>query len=144
VTTHYIEEAKSSSFVGFVSNGYLLAQSSPQQLMDQYRVKTLEEVYYKLAIIRRRSRRMSLNPLLFNEERDAQEVETENKKFNKSVANDRFLSLDRMSALLWRNYLKLTRSPLMFICFYILTALIITLMSLVFNQVFVTIFLNRI
>ncbi|CAG2175777.1 unnamed protein product [Oppiella nova] len=170
VTTHYIEEAKSSSFVGFVSNGYLLAQSSPQQLMDQhrvktleetpfpsdvtqpiavqrgegspqqlmdqYRVKTLEEVYYKLAIIRRRSRRMSLNPLLFNEERDAQEVETENKKFNKSVANDRFLSLDRMSALLWRNYLKLTRSPLMFICFYILTALIITLMSLVFNQNF--------
>ncbi|CAG2107206.1 unnamed protein product [Medioppia subpectinata] len=136
VTTHYIEEAKSAAYVGFVSNGYLLSQSTPQQLLNQYRVKTLEEVYYKLAIIRRRSRRMSLNPLLFNDAKDAQEVETENQKFDYRGRNDGFINIGRMSALLWRNYIKLTRNPLMVICFYALSALIVTLMSLVFTQNF--------
>ncbi|CAG2107671.1 unnamed protein product [Medioppia subpectinata] len=136
VTTHYIEEAKSAAYVGFVSNGYLLSQSTPQQLLNQYRVKTLEEVYYKLAIIRRRSRRMSLNPLLFNDAKDAQEVETENQKFDYRGRNHGFINMGRMSALLWRNYIKLTRNPLMVICFYALSALIVTLMSLVFTQNF--------
>ncbi|XP_054155278.1 ABC transporter G family member 23-like [Oppia nitens] len=136
VTTHYIEEARKATHVGFVTNGYLLAQSPPQQLMDQYGVKSLEEVYLKLTITRRRSRRQSLNPLLFSEERDAIEVNEENQKFNKISQKNKYLSLSRMSVLLWRNYLQLKGNPLLIVSFYSLTAIIITLMALVFNQDF--------
>lgn len=50
ITTHYIDEAKQSNLVGFLQDGAMLAEESPQHLMDQLECKTLEDVFYKLCM----------------------------------------------------------------------------------------------
>ncbi|XP_065918624.1 ABC transporter G family member 20-like [Dysidea avara] len=49
ITTHYIEEAKMAHIVGFMREGKLLAQSSPENLMRNYNTTSLEAVFLKLA-----------------------------------------------------------------------------------------------
>ncbi|XP_065916588.1 ABC transporter G family member 20-like isoform X1 [Dysidea avara] len=49
ITTHYIEEAKMAHNVGFMRDGILLAQSSPENLMRAYNTTSLEAVFLKLA-----------------------------------------------------------------------------------------------
>ncbi|XP_065918635.1 ABC transporter G family member 20-like [Dysidea avara] len=49
ITTHYIEEAKMAHIVGFMRDGKLLAQSSPENLMRTYITTSLEAVFLELA-----------------------------------------------------------------------------------------------
>ncbi|XP_065916708.1 ABC transporter G family member 20-like [Dysidea avara] len=49
ITTHYIEEAKMAHNVGFMRDGRLLIQSSPDNLLSAYNTTTLETVFLKLA-----------------------------------------------------------------------------------------------
>jgi len=49
LTTHYIEEAQSlSDRVGIIDYGELIALGSPQELMEKYQSKDLEEVFLKI------------------------------------------------------------------------------------------------
>ena len=48
ITTHYIEEAKNASTVGFIRSGKLLMQSNPNELLEKYKCETLEDVFLKL------------------------------------------------------------------------------------------------
>lgn len=50
ITTHYIDEAKQSNMVGFIKDGGILAEQSPNSLMHQLECNTLEEVFYKLCL----------------------------------------------------------------------------------------------
>lgn len=50
ITTHYIDEAKQSNLVGFIKDGGVLAEQSPNSLMHQLKCNTLEEVFYKLCL----------------------------------------------------------------------------------------------
>ena len=45
VTTHYIDEAKQANLVGFIRDGKLLAENSPNELLQRYQVETLEQVF---------------------------------------------------------------------------------------------------
>ncbi|KRT81367.1 hypothetical protein AMK59_5794, partial [Oryctes borbonicus] len=45
ITTHYIEEARQANFVGLMREGRLLAEESPEKLMNLFRCETLEEVF---------------------------------------------------------------------------------------------------
>lgn len=49
LTTHYIEEARAAETVGFMRNGQMLVQSTPDALLRQYSSPTLEDVFLKLA-----------------------------------------------------------------------------------------------
>ncbi|CAG2104442.1 unnamed protein product, partial [Medioppia subpectinata] len=49
LTTHYIEEARSASNVGFMRSGRILAEDSPLQLLRRHQLMTLEEVFLKLS-----------------------------------------------------------------------------------------------
>ncbi|XP_054159939.1 ABC transporter G family member 20-like [Oppia nitens] len=49
LTTHYIEEARNASKVGFMRSGKLLAEDSPKQLIANYKLTTLENVFLKLS-----------------------------------------------------------------------------------------------
>ncbi|XP_054155163.1 ABC transporter G family member 20-like [Oppia nitens] len=49
LTTHYIEEARSADTVAFMRNGKILAEDSPNRLLQKYSSKTsLEEVFLQL------------------------------------------------------------------------------------------------
>lgn len=48
ITTHYIDEAKNSDLVGFLREGQVLAEESPELLMQALECKTLEQVFLRL------------------------------------------------------------------------------------------------
>ena len=50
ITTHYIEEARQANVVGLMRAGRLLAENSPEDLMAQYNLDTLEDVFLKLCM----------------------------------------------------------------------------------------------
>lgn len=50
VTTHYIEEARQANVVGLMRQGRLLAENSPDQLMADHALDTLEDVFLKLCM----------------------------------------------------------------------------------------------
>lgn len=50
VTTHYIEEARQANVVGLMRQGRLLAENSPDQLMADHSLDTLEDVFLKLCM----------------------------------------------------------------------------------------------
>lgn len=50
ITTHYIEETKSSDLVGFMRKGEILIENRPSTLLQMYEVQSLEEVFYQLCI----------------------------------------------------------------------------------------------
>lgn len=50
VTTHYIEEARQANVVGLMRQGRLLAENSPDQLMVDHNLDTLEDVFLKLCM----------------------------------------------------------------------------------------------
>jgi len=50
ITTHYIEEARQAHYVGLMRQGRLLAENSPDELLAQYNMETLEEVFLKLCM----------------------------------------------------------------------------------------------
>ena len=50
ITTHYIEEARQANVVGLMRHGRLLAESSPEDLLVQHQMETLEEVFLKLCM----------------------------------------------------------------------------------------------
>ncbi|CAG2122969.1 unnamed protein product, partial [Medioppia subpectinata] len=50
ITTHYIEEARLANVVGLMRQGKLLAENSPEELMSQYKLDSLENVFLKLCM----------------------------------------------------------------------------------------------
>ena len=42
ITTHYIEEARQANMVGLMRNGRILAESSPEQLLQKYDEQVVE------------------------------------------------------------------------------------------------------
>ena len=51
ITTHYIDEARNADRVGLMRDGVLLAEDSPQSVMDSQSASSLEEAF--LALCRR-------------------------------------------------------------------------------------------
>ncbi len=50
ITTHYIEEARQASKVGMLRGGRLLAEASPDVLINRLRKNSLEEVFLHLCV----------------------------------------------------------------------------------------------
>ncbi|KAI9558878.1 ABC protein [Daphnia sinensis] len=50
VTTHYIEEARQAHTIGLMRSGRLLVQDSPENLLNNFRAPSLEDVFLKLCI----------------------------------------------------------------------------------------------
>jgi len=48
VTTHYMDEAQTCDWIGFIFFGNLLAQGTPQELIEQLQVHNLEDVFVSL------------------------------------------------------------------------------------------------
>lgn len=50
ITTHYIEEARKADRVGLMRNGRILAEDSPENLLNTFEESTLENVFLKLCL----------------------------------------------------------------------------------------------
>ncbi|KAI9558265.1 ABC protein [Daphnia sinensis] len=50
VTTHYIEEARQANMIGMMRSGRLLAEESPENLLINYNLSSLEDVFLKLCM----------------------------------------------------------------------------------------------
>ena len=56
ITTHYIEEAKRSSLVGFMKKGALMAENTPENLFKNYETRSLESIFYQLCLSDKKTR----------------------------------------------------------------------------------------
>lgn len=50
ITTHYIDETKKASKIGLMRAGVLLAEDSPQNLLNTYNTASLEDAFLKLCL----------------------------------------------------------------------------------------------
>lgn len=50
LTTHYIEETRNANTIGFLRKGYLLAEDSPEKVLQELKVDKLEDAFYNLCI----------------------------------------------------------------------------------------------
>ena len=50
ITTHYIEEAKRSTLVGFMKKGFLMSEQTPENLFQNYATRSLETIFYRLCL----------------------------------------------------------------------------------------------
>ncbi|XP_066145977.1 ABC transporter G family member 20 [Euwallacea fornicatus] len=57
ITTHYIDETRQAHLIGLMRGGYFLAEESPEQLMVQFGVESLEDVFLKLSVIQNMGKR---------------------------------------------------------------------------------------
>ncbi|XP_072759164.1 ABC transporter G family member 23 isoform X2 [Anoplolepis gracilipes] len=71
ITTHYIEEAKDANMIGLMRNGKLLAESSPQQLLDRFQCSSLEEAF--LGLCQAQNSPMLANASEIREVKDAED-----------------------------------------------------------------------
>jgi ABC-type multidrug transport system ATPase subunit len=60
ITTHYIEEARQANVVGLMRHGTMLAENGPEDLMAQYNLDSLEDVFLKLCMTDRSLKAASL------------------------------------------------------------------------------------
>ena len=67
ITTHYIEEARQAHYVGLMRQGRLLAENSPEQLLAQYNMETLEEVFLKLCMTDSSTKENRIDQIAFSD-----------------------------------------------------------------------------
>ncbi|CAO1421700.1 unnamed protein product [Diamesa serratosioi] len=102
ITTHYIEEAKKADYVGMMRNGVLVAEDKPENILRQFQVETLEQVFLQLSSKQEQSHFMS------------SVVCAENICNDKSIrekSNQRVELNRHFQALILKNLLQIVRQP---------------------------------
>jgi hypothetical protein len=139
ITTHYIEEAKTASIVGFTRFGKLLTQSNPNQLLVMHNCQTLEEVFLKLCqrnneeIKKSRKNKTEITETLESIEiKDDKQLNHTNNRSTKIVKqnNHKLIDLKHTKALLWKNFTRIKRNPIIILIFYLLPIIEIVLIVL--------------
>lgn len=64
VTTHYIEEARQANIVGLMRSGRMLAQDSPDRLLNDFNCETLEDVFLKLCLADKENRQIEKSKIV--------------------------------------------------------------------------------
>ncbi|XP_013165514.1 PREDICTED: ABC transporter G family member 20 [Papilio xuthus] len=57
ITTHYIDETKQANIIGLMRGGRFLAEESPSELIRRYQAESLEDVFFKLAVLQNLGKR---------------------------------------------------------------------------------------
>ncbi|CAG9834101.1 unnamed protein product [Diabrotica balteata] len=57
ITTHYIDETRQAHLIGLMRGGYFLAEESPERLIRQFGVDSLEDVFLKLSVMQNMGKR---------------------------------------------------------------------------------------
>ncbi|XP_067007498.2 ABC transporter G family member 23 [Anabrus simplex] len=115
ITTHYIEEARQAHMIGLMRQGRLLAESSPQSLLDFYKCSSLEEVFLKLSIRQSRQQGEAVGAEPEELPSPLQDIELDRIQVEPAAMKKERLiqppQLNRMKALLVKNFIGVLRSP---------------------------------
>ena len=112
LSTHYIEEAKQSNLIGLMRNGVLIAEGTPQNIMEACDTTNMEEAFLHLSQrqeIGSGSDNSFLNdvePQCFECEPSTSQSETEFKYH----AENKQTGLKIMSALITKHYMEIARN----------------------------------
>uniref|UniRef100_A0A146LDF7 ABC transporter G family member 20 n=3 Tax=Lygus hesperus TaxID=30085 RepID=A0A146LDF7_LYGHE len=86
ITTHYIDETKQATTIGLMRGGKMLAEESPDELLQRYNSDSLEDAFLKLSILQNRGKRrrssitsniIAANAAAIPELQDVQDFETQ-------------------------------------------------------------------
>lgn len=106
MSTHYLEEAKLANKVAFMRGGVLLAEDSPQNIIRQCKVATLENAFLFLSQKQGSEEVKATSRLSI----DISQIKVKTAK--KARRKPNILSRSKMKALITKNYLQLVRQPL--------------------------------
>jgi len=161
ITTHYIEEARQADCVGMMRNGRLLTEDSPQSLMLNSGLVTLEDVFLKLCyqtgtnnpetsplkVVKPMLKNLPQQdyPILLSYERKGSKVYKKHEKVSlKQISNYanhksekytcQYLSFQILWALLIKNFLKLQRNIPMLIFVFFLPAIQVVFFCIAIGQ----------
>ncbi|XP_011700769.1 PREDICTED: ABC transporter G family member 20-like isoform X2 [Wasmannia auropunctata] len=114
ITTHYIEETKDASRIGLMRCGQLLAESSPQKLLERFQCSFLEEAFLKLC----QSQNNTITSNEFNvEDAGSDDLYQEQNKYEQAKAISEYKAVSerqvsrarRFKALLFKNGIQFLR-----------------------------------
>lgn len=105
LSTHYIEEARKSTHVGFMRNGSLIGEDTPQNILEKFEISTLEEAFYKLCQDQEFGRTES-SQLISPETYD--EASSSRTARRKSLAPS---NANKIRALINKNFIQVVRNP---------------------------------
>ena len=112
ITTHYIEEAKQADKIGLLRCGQMLAESSPNKLLQRFQTDSLEEAYLNLSQIQEQNQTQSIARFSSNEMSNVITVATLHNIYTpKSKLELRSNWKKRCQALLMKNALQFIRHP---------------------------------
>ncbi|XP_076759028.1 ABC transporter G family member 20 [Xylocopa sonorina] len=109
ITTHYIEEAKQANKIGLLRGGKLLAESSPQQLLDRFQTDSLEEAFFKLSEMQ--TLNQHVEPSNSSSDPSTTSNELTNVDPSKSSYTSKSSAMKRCRALFIKNTLQYVRYP---------------------------------
>ena len=112
ITTHYIEEAKRASNVGFMKSGAILKQSNPQKMMNDYQCETLEAVYFFLW-----AQNDSQLRALKHKFSEGNTSNNESELNSKSFESNKSVDFTRILTLVWAFSLRLRKLRLLFLSY---------------------------
>ncbi|XP_017762062.1 PREDICTED: ABC transporter G family member 20-like [Eufriesea mexicana] len=130
ITTHYIEETKQADKIGLMRSGILLAESTPNDLLERFETDSLEEAFLKLSQMQENYKPINAsqvsNPCMESNELTHSNFPNQNRPQLRSS------KIKRCHALLNKNLLQFVRYP-----GGILFSLILPIMQmvLVFNSI---------
>lgn len=111
MSTHYLEEAKFANTVAFMRGGVLLAEDSPQNVLNRFKVSSLEDVF--LLLCQKQGSEEGKGIIQGRRSVDVSKIKIwATSKTKKATRKTNILSRSKMKALITKNYLQLVRQPL--------------------------------
>ncbi|KAF5286473.1 hypothetical protein FQR65_LT12556 [Abscondita terminalis] len=121
ITSHYIEETRQAHVIGLMREGYIVAEESPQTLLNKLDCATLEEAFLKLSLMQSKKPR----PMMLG---------YANKVYGASPRPAKSGHLHHVKAILWKNLLWMMRNLPLMASIVALPAVIITLFCVSFGH----------
>ncbi|XP_054161344.1 ABC transporter G family member 23-like [Oppia nitens] len=127
ITTHYIDEAKGAANVGFMSNGSMIRQSSPYQLIVELNCHSLEDVYLKLCqkhnkrLRDQRHDRQGVNQIMTTDTMPTESTNSKPMLINTTgTYNQHMIDIRRVGALIDKNYIQFKQLTFGMVLFFII------------------------
>lgn len=109
LTTHYIEEARQSTHVGLMRKGLLIAEDTPQNLLENCGTDSLEEAFLKLS--EGQENGYSGQKYFIREDSDLTSPKQPSKRFKKTVEIFAPSNKRKLRALIMKNIIQVVRNP---------------------------------
>lgn len=109
LTTHYIEEARQSTHVGLMRKGVLIAEDTPQNLLEMCETESLEETFLKLSEGQENGYRGQ--KYFLREESDQTIMKQSSKRYKKTVELFTPSNGRKLRALIMKNTIQVVRNP---------------------------------